>query len=218
MRYRFPLLLCFLSLTFAASSQITHTSQGNVDKQAQSILQKAAALFNGDAVSFKVTMVNYTSSKKESARQSAQILFHKGAYRVLLDDQSLFCDGKTVWHFNKATNEVVVSTLDDASDDLMNPALLLSSYNKNFKSKYIRTDDKGNAIVDLSPKKGMSYHKLRLIIQQSSGQLLKMEIHNYDSSRGEYIISNFKTKVKYSASDFSFNAKAHPNVEVIDMR
>jgi hypothetical protein len=45
-----------------------------------------------------------------------------------------------------------------------------------------------------------------------------MEMHNYDSSCGEYIISNFKTGVKTTDTDFSFPKSQNPNVEIIDMR
>lgn len=212
------LLLLAVCGTMAAVGQISHTPQGDVDKNAQAILKKAAARFVSDAVSFNVTMVNYNAQKKETARQTASVLYRKGSYRVTLPDQVLISDAKSVWHWNKEANEVVVSTLDASSDDLMNPAKILSSYSKNFKPKYIRTESDGTAIIDLTPKKSMSYHKLRLFVNEKDGSLKKMEIHNYDSSRGEYIISNFKSKVKCGNNDFTFDKSKNPQVEIIDMR
>ena len=43
------------------------------------------------------------------------------------------------------------------------------------------------------------------------------DMHNYDSSRGEYTISNYKA-TKATDADFIFDAASHKDVEVIDMR
>lgn len=211
--------LILLSLfAFAASAQITHTAQGDVDKTAQNLLQKAAKVFDGKAVSFAVTMVNFDTQKKETARVTAQVLYNRGRYRVTAPQQVLYSDGKSVWHWNQEVNEVVVNPMSEDDDNLFNPAYLLKSYGKNFRPKYIRTEDDGTAIVDLQPKKGKSYHKLRLAINEKSGQLQRMEIHNYDGSRGEYRLSAFKTGVSCRDADFVFDAAANKGVEVIDMR
>lgn len=203
----------------AVQSQITHTTQGNVDLQAETLLKKAAAKVNNtSACSFSVTMVNKDSNKKETARQTVKVLFSKGRYRVSAPDQVLYCDGKSVWHWNQKVGEVVVDKMTDSDDDLMNPAKLLTSYSKNYKPKFIRLTDDGTAIIDLTPKKSRSFYKLRLFITEKSGILQSMEIHNFDSSCGEYHLSNFKTGVKCSDSDFFFDATNNKGVEVIDMR
>lgn len=209
-------LLCLLSAPLSA--QITHTSSGDVDKTAQQLLKKAAAVFDSKAVSFSVTMVNFDTQKKETARATAQVLYSKGRYRVTAPQQVLYSDGKAVWHWNQEVHEVVVNALTDEEDNLVNPAHLLKSYEKNFRPKYIRTEADGTAIVDLQPKKSKSYHKLRLAINEKNGHLIRMEIHNYDGSRGEYRLSAFKTGVRCSDADFVFNAAANKGVEIIDMR
>lgn len=206
-------------LTLSASAQITHTPSGDVDKNAQEVLAKAAKKVNSSAVSFSVTMVNKNSDKKETARIKAQVLFHKGKYRVTADNQVLYSDGIAVWHWNKEVNECTINKLDPASsDELMNPAALLSNYSKNFRAKYIRTEQDGTAVVDLTPKKTCSYHKVRLLIDSNSGVLKRLEVHNYDGSRGEYTVTNFKTGVSAKESDFAFPAAQNPKVEIIDMR
>lgn len=211
-------LLLFCMLVGPLSAQITHTQSGDVDKTAQKVLHKAAAVFEDKAVSFTVTMVNFDTRKKETARTTAQVLYSKGRYRVTAPKQVLYSDGKALWHWNQEVNEVVVNALTDEDDNLFNPAHLLKSYDKNFRPKYIRTEDDGSAIIDLQPKKGKSYHKLRLVINEKTGHLQRMEIHNYDGSRGEYRLSAFKTGVRCSDADFVFDATANKNVEMIDMR
>ncbi|KWW30940.1 MAG: outer membrane lipoprotein carrier protein LolA [bacterium P3] len=211
-------LLILLLAVVAATAQITHTATGGVDQGAQKVLRKAAAFFDGKPVSFTVTMVNYNTKKTETARATAQVLYSRGRYRVTAPQQVLYCDGKSVWHWNQEAGEVVVNTLSAEEDNLLNPAHLLSTYEQSFRPKYIRTEADGTAIVDLQPKKSKSYHKLRLAIAEKSGQLQRMEIHNYDGSRGEYRITGVKTGVRCSDPDFVFDTAAHRGVEIIDMR
>lgn len=208
----------FVSLALSGGAQITHTSNGNVDKNAETILSKASKKINSGAVSFTVTMVNKDEKKKETARMKADVLYHGGKYRVKFEGNEIFCDGKSTWHWNKDANEVTVNPMSDSQDDLMNPASLLANYSKNFKAKYIRQEQNGDAIIDLTPKKTKSYHKIRLIINANSGIVKQMEMHNYDSSCGEYIVSNFKNGVKDNNSDYTFPREQNPKVEIIDMR
>ena len=215
------LILTFfgLLLWLSASAQITHTSSGTVDQQAKQILDKASKKVNTSAVSFSVTMVTKDSDKKETSRMNATVLFNKGKYRVSFADQVMYCDGNALWHWNKAANECVVNPLDALSgEELMNPAALLSSYSTNFRAKYIRTENDGTAVVDLTPKKARSYHKVRLLISSETGIIKRMEIHNYDGSRSEYTVSQFKSGVACKEGDFTFPRTQNPKVEIIDMR
>ena len=178
------ILPCLLAVTTWA--QITHTASGDVDKTAQKILHKAASVFDSKAVGFSVTMVNFDTQKKETARTTAQVIYNKGRYRVTAPKQVLYSDGKSVWHWNQEVNEVVVNALTDDDDNLVNPAHLLKSYSKNFRPKYIRTEADGTAIVDLQPKKGKSYHKLRLAInEKKSNKTLEEAITFFESDMKE---------------------------------
>ena len=206
----------FVLLPFAPQAQITHASQGRLDENATEVLKKAAARFDKN-VSFTVTMTILDGKKQQKARQSAEVRYSKGKYRLVLPDQELISDGTTVWHWNKQANEVTVSAMSNDDIDLLNPGRLLANYSKSFKAKYIRTDDDGTAIVDLQPRSTRSYHKIRLFLNEDDGLLRRMEVHKYDSGRENYDITDFK-RASNAASQFTFDAAKHPEVEVIDMR
>lgn len=201
-----------------ARAQISHTSTGATDTKASAALAKAASVFEKNNVSFTVTMVNFDEKKKETARTTAQVIYSKGRYRATAPDQVLYGDGKTVWHWNKEVGEVVVNPVGEDETDLLNPASLLRSYEKNFRAKYIRSESDGSAVIDLQPRSSKSYHKLRLLIDEKNGSLRRLEIHNFDGSRGEYRLADFNMHARCKDADFLFDAKAHPDVEVIDMR
>lgn len=209
-------LLIAILLGIQLSAQITHTDKGAVDQTANILLKKAAAKMSG-TVSFSVTVVNLDADKKETFRHKVDILYNAPRYRVKTSDLEIYCNGKAVWQLNKPNKEVVITPMTDSDDDITNPARLLSNYSKSFRAKFIREESDGTAIVDLQPMKARSYHKIRLFINSKTGLLKKMEQHNFDSSRGVYTLSNFKN-TKATDADFTFNTKANPGVEVVDMR
>lgn len=209
-------LLIAILLGIQLSAQITHTDKGAVDQTANTLLKKAAAKMSG-TVSFSVTVVNLDADKKEIFRHKVDILYNAPRYRVKTSDLEIYCNGKAVWQLNKPNKEVVITPMTDSDDDITNPARLLSNYSKSFRAKFIREESDGTAIVDLQPMKARSYHKIRLFINSKTGLLKKMEQHNFDSSRGVYTLSNFKN-TKATDADFTFNTKANPGVEVVDMR
>ena len=216
MKKAISLVLFSLFFSFGAFAQLTHTADGSVDENANSILKKAANKMNG-TIGFTVTVVNYDSNKKETFRQKADILYNAPRYRVKSGELEIYCDGKSVWQLNKTAKEVVITPMTDSDDDLTNPAKLLANYTKNYRAKFIREEEDGTTIIDLQPKKSRTYHKIRLYIDSKTGQLKKLEQHNYDSSRCAYTISNLKN-TKAADADFTYDSTTHPGIEEVDMR
>lgn len=210
------LIIAICLVPLGANAQITHASQGRLDENATAALKKASDRFNQN-VSFKVTATMLDGQRKKTGSHSAEVRYSKGKYRLVTDNQELISDGVTVWHWNKQAKEVTVSTLGNDDIDLMNPGRLLANYDRSFKAKYIRTDDDGTAVIDLQPRSARSYHKIRLFIDEESGLLKRMEVHKFDSSREVYEITDFK-RTANAASQFTFDATKHNDVEIIDMR
>lgn len=210
------LITLLFMLPLIATAQITHDRQGQRDATAEAILKKAAARFDQN-VSFTVTATIFDANKKQTATHKAQALYNRGKYHLIVGDQELVCDGTTVWHWNKQVNEVTISTLGDEDMNMMNPGRLLAGYEKSFRAKYIRTEDDGTAVVDLQPRMACSFHKIRLLIDEKGGLLKCIEVHKYDGSREVYTVSAFK-RANTPATQFTFDAKQHAGVEIIDMR
>lgn len=205
-----------LLLLLPARAQITHNSQGQLDQNATDILKKASARFQQN-VAFNVTATILDGNKKQLAKHTAQVRYHKGKYHLVMEGQELISDGTVVWQWNKQANEVAINNLSTDDVDLLNPGRLLENYQRNFKAKYIRTDDDGTAIIDLTPRSTRNYHKIRLFIKEDDGLVRRIEVQKYDSGREIYDISDFK-RVSNAASQFTFDPAKHPGVEVIDMR
>lgn len=209
------MLVAMVAMATMAMGQITHMASGQTDKTAEALLNKAASkLVN---VRFRVTMTMLDADKKQQARQTADVVLSGSSYTLVSDDQEVMCDGTTVWYWNKSAGEVTVNDMPKSDElNLFNPGQMLTSYSENFRAKYIRTDDDGTAVVDLQPRAACSFHKIRLFIVESSGQLKRAEVHKYDSSREVYDFERYA--YGRTRTSFTFDSKAHPEVEVIDMR
>lgn len=210
-------LALLLAPAIRCGAQITHSSQGQLDRAASDILARAARKMSQN-VAFRVEMRVLDGQHRELSRQEAQIRYNKGRYHLLHPDMELISDGTTVWQWDKAAQEVAVNNLEPGeAANLLNPSALLEGYERDFKAKYIRTDDDGTAVIDLQPRAARNYHKIRLLIDEESGLLKRLEVHKYDSGREIYTISDFR-RATTPASDFTFDPAKHPGVEVIDMR
>ena len=195
-------------------SQISHSAQGQTDKKANQLIEKAAAKVAN--ARFTVTMSAYDGEHKLLSSQKADVALSGSRYNLTAADQQVICDGKTVWHWNKTAKEVTVTDMPTDDFNLFNPSAMLAGHERNFRAKYIRTEEDGTAVVDLQPRSARTFHKLRLFIEEKSGKLKRAEVHKYDSSREVYDFG--KQSYGRQSGPFAFDSKAHPEVEVIDMR
>ena len=205
-----------IPLFTSTQAQITHKGQERLDENATAVLKKAIKKL--DNASFTVNMTALDSQKKKTFERDAVVRYLNNCYHVTTSEEELYCDGKTVWFWNKQAKELTINNVeDDDGMNLLNPGSLMRHYQDNFRAKYIRTEDDGTAVIDLQPRSARSFHKIRLFINEKSGELKRLEVHKYDSSRELYTFSKHQYgKVKMIG--FVFDTKAHPEIEVIDMR
>lgn len=212
------LLVAFLGLSVVASAQLSQGKNGLVDEKAKEVIIKAQnKIKSTEGISFVSYVVVKDQEKKERERHEAKVLLAGNKYRIYVKNHAFYCDGVSVWHHNKETKEVVVNNIEKEEDNILNPAKLLANYEKNFKSKFIRTEEDGTFVIDFTPKKNKEYHKIRILIDKNY-QIKQLEMFYYDSSKTEYIIEQYKTGVKSAETDFVFDKAANKDVEVIDMR
>ena len=207
----------FLGLSIGANAQLAHTKDGFVDTKAKDIITKAKnKIKSAKSISFVTEIIVKDQEKKEQNRQRAQVLLSKNKYRITVGGHIFYCDGVNVWHHNRETQEVIINNIEKEEDNILNPVKLLENYEKNFRPKFIREEEDGTFVIDFTPKKTKEYHKIRVFIGKDY-QIKKLEMNYYDSSKTEYTIEQYHTKVNSADSDFVFDA-TEKGIEIIDMR
>ena len=162
------------------------------DKEASQILDKVSKNYRSYKTikaSFKIKIFN----KQEKSSQSEKgTLFVKGKkFRVEMDGQEIYCDGKTMWTYLKDANEVQISNYNPKSSDI-NPSEIFTVYEKGFLSKFIGEGKKGTVIteqIELTPTdKKKPFFKVKLTIDKVAKKILDMTVMNKNGVESLYEI------------------------------
>ena len=208
--------------TIAAFFVVVSGYAQNTDGGANEMLKKVSAKYQAYAsMQFHYTLKTTKDGKTLSTSQGDFAL--KGnKYRTTFSDQTYFCDGTSIWNYQKSSNEVSVYEYDPSDDEnMMNPQIILKNWEKQFRAKYIRDEFNNNistALIDLTPKTTQSYYRIRLFINKANNQILRIALYEKDNTIYTYHIEQFKTNVTLADSYFVFDKSKYPGVEVNDMR
>ena len=170
---------------------------------------------------FTLTINNPKANIKQTEKGTLYVKANANKYKMTTADRDLLSDGKTQWTYLKDDQEVQVTDVDQSADAL-NPAQIFTMYQKGYAATYAGENKVGNKsyqLIDLKPTSaGKSYSKVRLNIDNVSRQIASMQV--YDKNGGTYVyrITSFAPNVKVPETTFSFDAKKHPGVEVVDLR
>lgn len=215
MTRRILLAIAAFFITFSCLAQ-------NTDGGANEMLKKVSAKYQAYcSMQFHYTLKTTKDGKTLSTTQGDFAL--KGnKYRTTFKDQTYFCDGTSIWNYQKSSNEVSVYEYDPSDDEnMMNPQIILKNWEKQFRAKYIRDEFNNNistALIDLTPKTTQSYYRIRLYINKANNQILRIALYEKDNTTYTYHIEQFKTNVTLADNYFVFDKSKYPGVEVNDMR
>ena len=207
-------------LTFICVCAMTLQAQ-TTDGGANSIMQTLATKYKA----YTSMQINYTY-KVEQNKTVTQTLTGKAyikgnKYQITFGDQIFYCDGVSLWNYQKSTNEVSIYTYDESDDDALNPARMLKNWQKEFTAKFIRDDVEKSIpvqIIDLTPKQGQSYYKIRMVIDKAKKTILRTSIYQKDNAIYTYYFDKFVPNATIADSTFVFDKTKFPKVEVNDMR
>lgn len=196
------------------------TAYAQKDQKATEILDQVSTktkAYKSIKADFSYRMEN--AKAKINEEKVGTLLLSGDKYRMQASGQSVICDGKTIWTYMPETNEVQVNSLDN-KDEALTPSKLLSNYNTNFKSKLLsdKSSDPNTIKIELVPNTVKNYNRAILAVDKTKMQVKSFVIYDKSGNVFTYTITRFQTDLPVSASDFSFDPKKFPGVEVIDMR
>ncbi|WP_214070002.1 outer membrane lipoprotein carrier protein LolA [Mucilaginibacter sp. dw_454] len=138
-------------------------------------------------------------------------------------EQEIISDGKSQWTYLKKDKEVQLTNADNSGDQSFNPAKLFSMYEHGYKYVYNGDQKIGGKVyqsIDLSPENDekTQFFKVRLLIDKVKKQIYSALIFDKSGAKYNYILRSFVTTAAAPASTFTFDTKAHPGVEVVDLK
>ena len=137
------------------------------------------------------------------------------AYKIEMAEQQTISDGKTIWSYLIDDEEVMVSNASDGIDNT--PLKLLTSLDESYVATLTGLDAQGTATVELANPKGQ-YKRVTLKINTKKTELKSADIYMEDGSKVVVNVEEMKFDQQLDSNFFTFDAKKHPKVDVIDMR
>lgn len=187
-----------------------------IDKQAEGIISKTSSKLKSESpISLDFSLS--TKENKKSSSEKGSLTFNNNKYYASFIDNKAYCDGKSIWIYNKDTKEVTINNVENSESDILNISKFVADANKNYRAKLIR-EEKGNYIIDLLPKTKSDISKVRLLINKQSLRINEMSLSYKSGNTYIYKITSYKVKVKTVDTDFVFQKKNFPNATIVDLR
>lgn len=200
-----------------------NNSLGKSDPAAKTLLDAVSAKFK----TFKAVQAIF-NLKAEDAKGKVQgnkkgTVFMKGnKYRVTITGQEIFCDGKTIWTFDKSANEVTITLLDQTGGAITPQKLFTNFYDKDFLYKLNGEKKEGARIlqeVELTPTdKTRNFHKVYLLIDKKNKTIYNTKILEKSGNVYNYTVNSLNGNAAVTDQTFVFDKAKYPGVEVIDLR
>ncbi len=217
------IFVLFTILVLSVFCLIAQTEKKNgvvIDHGAQKIIDALTKKLQNDIpLSFEVTY-NISENNTIIEKGKGNFLSSGSKYRVLSDNFDDYCNGSTLWHYDKKNNEVEISDIEDGNS-MFNFVRIINIYAKSYRPKLIRKDYLNKTqvnIIDLTPNNRSAITKVRLWIAINNNTLMQMQVNINDGTKNTYTFSNYKSKVPTQQSDFVFPKSKHPQAKEIDLR
>ncbi|MFO0468580.1 MAG: LolA family protein [Bacteroidota bacterium] len=146
-------------------------------------------------------------------------------YKLVMDQQTVLCDGKSLWVILPKEKEVQINDMPDPlqNDDVLSPEALFSIYKRKDLSYVVLKEfvERGKSLQQIGFKpidKMADYSKLELILDKKTGEIITFKAFAKDGSR---FLFRFGTpKVNQSIPDvfFQYKKSDYPAFYVEDLR
>ncbi len=204
-------------ITLQASAQV------KTDPAAKSILDAVSTKFKTFATvqaTFSYKIENGTG--KALSNKTGSIMMKGTKYRVSFGGQEIFCNGSTVWNYDKSANEVTISKLDASSGMITPQKLFTNFYDKDFL--YMLNGEKKVGTktmqeIEMTPvDKSKPFHKVYVQVDKAAKSIYSTKVLENAGNRYTYTISTMKTNKPLADNQFVFDKTKYPGVEEVDLR
>ena len=208
------------TILFLAAAAV---SQAQNDPNAKKVLDAVSAKFK----TFKAPQASFTykvenAQGKALSTKKGTVTMKGNKYRVSMDGLEIFSDGRTIWNYDRANNEVTVNNVEAGGAQMTPQRLLTNFYDKDFLYKLNGERKEGGKTlqeIELTPTdKSRPYHKVYLWIDKAGQTIYSARFLEKSGGRYSYTINSLKPTATVADSYFTFDKSKYPGVEVVDLR
>ena len=140
-------------------------------------------------------------------------------YRVESDQQTIVTDGKTVWAYSHANNQVIIDTYKENSNSI-SPEQFMLNLPANYYASLMGYEKQaaGNIILlKLVPKDDRSFVKsVKVFVEENTWMLRKIVILDVNETETTYAVKDMKLNTNIKEKTFTFEIPA--GSEIVDLR
>ncbi|MCF8339951.1 MAG: outer membrane lipoprotein carrier protein LolA [Chitinophagaceae bacterium] len=214
-------ILIFFAFIINASAQ--SNSLGKNDPEAKKILDAVSNKFK----TYKSLKGNFILEIKDAngkiqGTKKGKLMMKGNKYAISLTGQEIMCDGKNVWTYDQAANEVQLDKFDPNGSTLSPQKLFTNFYDKDFLYMLRGLKKVGTKTlqeVELTPTdKTKSFFKVLVTVEKSENMITNTQIFEKNGNRFAYEMNNVVTNATLGDELFVFDLKKYKGIEVIDIR
>ncbi len=145
-------------------------------------------------------------------------------YKLDLEGQSIISDGTTMWFHLKNRNEVQINDVEEGEDDeMLSPQNLLRIYETNefYYALVGEAEENGQAVQKIEFKpldRDSEYSKMRLSINKSTKEILRIKTFAKDGSRYTLQVDKLTPNKNFEKNYFQFDPAQFPGIHVENLR
>ncbi len=140
-------------------------------------------------------------------------------YRIETENDVIVTDGKTVWTYSKANEQVIIDSLQ-SSDENPLPKDLLFKYSEEYNPHFVAEEKlygKKAFKLNLVPKDEEAFVKsIQIWVDANSWLTVKVQQVDINDNVNTYFLRNAQQNVELEESLFNFQIP--PETEVVDLR
>lgn len=211
-------ILSFLCLLLSVPACF---AQGS-DPAAKKILDQASAKIKSyKSIQAVFTLQVQDAQGTSEGTKKGTVNMKGNKYVVLITGQEIYCDGKTIWTYDKSANEVTITKVDPSSNTLTPQRLFTNFYDKDFLYKMNGEQKQGTKTVveiEMTPiDKTQNFHKVYLYVDKKSNLVTSGKMLDKSGNRYIYTINSLNGAANLSDASFIFDKSKHPGVEEVNL-
>lgn len=219
------LIIC----VFCSAFVFAQTQNPANDPAASSLLQKVSEkykAYKNVSANFKLLtqrpkLKPEDDDKKYVDTLNGSITLEGAKFKIALNQQQIVCDGKNIWTYTPADHEVQVNYFEE-SDDVFSPSKIFMLYKEGYlyQIKEKKTvGGKNITVIEMAPpNKKLTYFKIDIAIDEAALQIVESKIYEKNGVRYIYKLTKQTPNSNVGGDTFTFDAKKHPGVKVVDLR
>ncbi|MBZ5857166.1 LolA family protein [Flavihumibacter profundi] len=197
--------------------------KAQTDPAAKTILDGVSAKFKTyPAVQSEFTLQVEDAKGKVQGVKKGTVFMKSGKYKVIITGQEIYCDGKNVWTYDKASNEVTITKFDGGQGTITPQKLFTNFYDKDFLYKLNgekKTGAKTIQEIEMTPvDKSKPFHKVYVYIDKASKNIYSTKVLEKNGNKYTYTVNSLNGAAKVADDMFVFDKSKYPGVEEVDLR